>query len=177
MTAIVRLLLSLLFGTILLFRLDRNVMMPGFQFADFGQIIVASQHIHRVYYIKWNASKLDWHCRCQSPPLSVTARCPKLRDYWSVCGEGMGRGGLPEVSVIPRCPLLRGIRASTLPVHIQSCVYNYTTVGVLCRCNHTKSTSHVLAVWRQMACGCIVCILYIHQATLNKNAYQWHQVV
>ena len=59
MTAIVRLLLSLLFGTILLFRLDRNVMMPGFQFADFGQIIVASQHIRRVYYIKWNASKLD----------------------------------------------------------------------------------------------------------------------
>ena len=49
----------------------------------------------------------------------------------------MGGGGLPEVSVIPRCPLLRGIRASTLPVHIQSCVYNYTTVGVLCRCNHT----------------------------------------
>ena len=34
-------------------------MMPGFQFADFGQIIVASQHIRRVYYIKWNASKLD----------------------------------------------------------------------------------------------------------------------
>ena len=35
--AIIRVLLSLLFGTLLLFRLDQNIMMNGFKFADRGK--------------------------------------------------------------------------------------------------------------------------------------------
>ena len=34
--AIIRVLLSLVYGTLLLFRLDQNIMMEGFQFADRG---------------------------------------------------------------------------------------------------------------------------------------------
>jgi hypothetical protein len=37
--AIIRVLLSLLFGTLLLFRLDQNIMMDGFKFADWGNKI------------------------------------------------------------------------------------------------------------------------------------------
>ena len=37
MAAIIRVLLSLLFGTLLLFRLDQNIMMDGFKFADRGE--------------------------------------------------------------------------------------------------------------------------------------------
>ena len=35
--AIVRVLISLMFGTLLLFRLDHNIMMDGFKFADLGE--------------------------------------------------------------------------------------------------------------------------------------------
>ena len=38
--AILRLLVSVLFGILLLFRLDRNVMMEGFEFADWGQLVI-----------------------------------------------------------------------------------------------------------------------------------------
>ena len=37
--AILRLLLSALFGTLLLFRLDRNIMMEGFECTDWGQLV------------------------------------------------------------------------------------------------------------------------------------------
>ena len=35
--AIIRVLFSMLFGTLLLFRLDQNIMMDGFKFADKGK--------------------------------------------------------------------------------------------------------------------------------------------
>ena len=38
--AILRVLVSVLFGILLLFRLDRNVMMEGFEFADWGQLVI-----------------------------------------------------------------------------------------------------------------------------------------
>ena len=38
--AIVRVLLALLFGTLLLFRLDQNIMMENFKFADLGRSMV-----------------------------------------------------------------------------------------------------------------------------------------
>lgn len=37
--AIIRVLLSLGYGTLLLFRLDQNIMMEGFQFADEGELV------------------------------------------------------------------------------------------------------------------------------------------
>ena len=39
-SAIIRVLLSLLFGTLLLFRLDHNIMMDGFKFADRGKKVI-----------------------------------------------------------------------------------------------------------------------------------------
>ena len=38
--AIIRILLSLLFGTLLLFRLDQNIMIRGFEFADWGEVTI-----------------------------------------------------------------------------------------------------------------------------------------
>ena len=38
--AILRVLVSVLFGILLLFRLDRNIMMEGFEFADWGQLVI-----------------------------------------------------------------------------------------------------------------------------------------
>ena len=40
LVAILRLILSLLFGTLLLFRLDRNIMMDGFHLADYGHLYI-----------------------------------------------------------------------------------------------------------------------------------------
>ena len=42
--AIIRVLLSLLFGTLLLFRLDQNIMIRGFEFADGGEVTILYRH-------------------------------------------------------------------------------------------------------------------------------------
>ena len=49
--AILRLLLSLLLGTLLLFRLDQNIMMAGFQFADWGRTTICIYTMSHIYTI------------------------------------------------------------------------------------------------------------------------------